>query len=113
MGTLSTHRCTSCGLSGVVSWGPDVGFFASTDTFYCTGCELLQDIQTGLTPWAASKAPRGSRFLEPPPPVACKQCHVGLDSTDPARRLIKLDKKAPCPRCGGQIQSGSDWVMWD
>jgi hypothetical protein len=105
MGERYQFKCERCGLSAVVSGGPDSGFLTETKTVFCRTCGILQDIVTWVNEDDLKLMPPSARD-EFKVTNTCGECK----SAD----LVDWGKGGACPKCGGSIQkNGNLMELWD
>ncbi|EJC1212004.1 hypothetical protein MX350_004524 [Vibrio parahaemolyticus] len=86
MAILNVYKCTSCGLTGLVSGGRDALMSGPTQTYYSPEAdELIDELLPGFP-------------------------HLDLDCKEPveSHKLIPWSKGEPCPKCGGLIELDID-----
>lgn len=99
MGHRFQFTCSGCGLSAMVSGGPDAGFCSVTDTYYCRTCGTLQDV---VTCWH----PEDDSGNDSTPIPTCDRCG-SLD-------LFTWQEGSPCPACKGiVVKNEADGLLWD
>ncbi|MCG6157519.1 hypothetical protein [Rubinisphaera margarita] len=100
MGISSQFECQTCGLAAAVSGGDDVGKMTRTQTRYCSNCETLVDVCTGLHDHVQEQAHHRDEYNR------CPDCREIAS--------IAWASGEPCPRCGGTMTGPGDVIVfWD
>lgn len=104
MGTKSILFCPSCRYEVLTSGGPNRGFFFYTNTYVCTTCRTLRDLE--VTP---------ARLVEIEPvdgkPTYRKQTGKRISgqhcpSCNGTTFKRWNSRKKPCPVCGAKMEAG-------
>ncbi len=105
MGRSNTFKCSSCGLTAVVSGGPDRGMSFFTETVWCGECRLLQDVTVKKTKvrFQQNVAPKNMIDVRP----KCSKCK--------SENVTIWHKDQACPVCSGKVSvdPNGECDLWD
>ena len=92
MGSQKTYKCLSCGLTSLVSGGPDRNMSCFTETVWCNDCKLLQDVRSKYV----KNNDLSYEFEVEEVDLECYSCK--------SEDVKPWQIGQPCPACGGIIQ---------
>ena len=101
MGSQSEFKCDKCGYIAHVSGGPDRGMVAFVETMVCADCKELVDVLVAIEgPDGPVKDPSRAEDFD-----RCPECR--------GKSVTSWPKERPCPKCGGHVSQGEEFLLWD